>query len=101
MTDFNILFTGANARAFCNEYQLKTLKKEPNCFKDCIMPSCIDFHIKNCLKSFERTLTMETDPSDFYKLIHCVKCLYSELFWSAFSRIWTEYEEIRSYTFCA
>ena len=23
-------------------------------------------------------------------------CLYSELFWSAFSRIWTEYGEIRS-----
>ena len=24
------------------------------------------------------------------------KCLYSELFWSAFSRIWTEYGEMRS-----
>ena len=24
------------------------------------------------------------------------KCPYSELFWSVFSRIWTEYEEIRS-----
>ena len=24
------------------------------------------------------------------------KCLYSELFWSAFSRIWTEYGEKRS-----
>ena len=24
------------------------------------------------------------------------KCPYSELFWSAFSRIWTEYREIRS-----
>ena len=24
------------------------------------------------------------------------KCPYSELFWSAFPRIWTEYEEIRS-----
>ena len=24
------------------------------------------------------------------------KCPYSELFWSAFSRIWTEYGEIRS-----
>ena len=52
------------------------------------MPSCIDFHIKNCLKSFERTLTMETDPSDFYKLIHCVKsvCIqsYSGLHFPAF-----------------
>ena len=26
----------------------------------------------------------------------CEKCLYSELFWSGFSRIWTEYGEIRS-----
>ena len=24
------------------------------------------------------------------------KCLYSELFWSAFSRIWNEYGEMRS-----
>ena len=24
----------------------------------------------------------------------CKKCPHSELFWSAFSRIWTEYEEI-------
>ena len=31
------------------------------------------------------------------KKIHCVlPCPYSELFWSAFSRIRTEYEEIRS-----
>ena len=30
---------------------------------------------------------------------HCAlreKCLYSELFWSVFSSIWTEYGEIRS-----
>ena len=26
----------------------------------------------------------------------CEKCPYSEIFWSVFSRIWTEYEEIRS-----
>ena len=26
----------------------------------------------------------------------CQKCLYSKLFWSVFSRIWTEYGEIRS-----
>ena len=27
-------------------------------------------------------------------LNHCVKCLYSELFWSVFSRIRTEYGEM-------
>ena len=32
-------------------------------------------------------------------LIHCVKSSYSELFWSAFSRIWTEYGEIWSSKF--
>ena len=27
------------------------------------------------------------------------KCLYSELFWSVFSRIWTEYGEIESFQY--
>ena len=65
------------------------------------MPSCIDFHIKNCLKSFERTLTMETDPSDFYKPIHCVKSVCIQSYSGPHFPAFDEYEEIRSYTFYA
>ena len=31
---------------------------------------------------------------DFQKLTMCGKCPYSEFFWSVFSRIWAENEEI-------
>ena len=35
------------------------------------------------------------DHSSFLLLL-CEKCPYSELFWSSFTRIWTEYREIWS-----
>ena len=31
---FNVGFTEANMAAFCNEYKLKALNKEPTCFKN-------------------------------------------------------------------
>ena len=69
MVDFNVGFTEANMVAFCNEYKLKALNKEPTCFKNYMSPSCIDLFLTNCRKSFESTLTIETGLSDFYKLI--------------------------------
>ena len=56
MGDFNVAFTEANMAAFCNEYKLKALNKEPTCFKNYMSPSCIDFYLKNCPKNFESTL---------------------------------------------
>ena len=32
-------------------------------------PSCIDLYLTNCAKTFESTVTIETGPSDFYKLV--------------------------------
>ena len=66
---FNVGFTKANMAAFCNEYKLKALKKEPTWFKNYMSPSWIDLCLTNCRKSFESTLTIETGLSDFYKLI--------------------------------
>ena len=62
---------------------------------------------KYCFFFFKRVIHLfEKDCCDhtkkiffefFFKMIALrEKCLYSELFWSAFSRIWTEYGEIRS-----
>ena len=42
MGDFNMAFTEANMAAFCNEYKLEALDKEPTCFKNYMNPSCID-----------------------------------------------------------
>ena len=69
MGDFNVAFTEANMAAFCNEYKLQTLNKEPTCFKNYMSPSCVDLYLTNCPKSFESTLTIETVISDFHKLI--------------------------------
>ena len=69
MGEFNVRFTEVNMAAFCDEYKLKTMNKEPTCFKNYMSPSCIDLFLTNCPKSFESTLTIETGLSDFHKLI--------------------------------
>ena len=69
MGGFNVAFTEANMAAFCNEYKLKALNKEPSCFKNYMSPSCMDLYLINCPKSFGSTLTIETGLSDFHKLI--------------------------------
>ena len=51
--DFNVGFTEANMAAFCNEYKLKALNKEPTWFKNYMTPSCINLFLTNCRKSFE------------------------------------------------
>ena len=69
MGDFNVGFTEANMAAFCNEYKLKTLHKEPTCFKNYMSPSCVDLFLTNDRKRFESALTVEPGLSDFQKLI--------------------------------
>ena len=54
---------------FCNEYKLKTLNKKPTWFKSYMSASCIDLYLTNFYKTLERTLVIETDRSDFHKLI--------------------------------
>ena len=69
MGDFYAGFTEANMSAFCNEYKLKGLNKEPTYFQNNMNPSCMDFFLANYRTSFEITLTIETSLSDFHKLI--------------------------------
>ena len=69
MGDFYAGFTEANMSAFCNEYKLKGLNKEPTYFQNNMSPSCMDFFLANYRTSFEITLTIETSLSDFHKLI--------------------------------
>ena len=68
MGDFNVAFTEANMKAFCNEYKLKALNKEPTCFKNYMSPSCIDLYLTYFPKRFGSILTTETGLSDFPKL---------------------------------
>ena len=66
MGDFNVALPEANMAAFCNEYRF--LSKEPACFKDYMSLSCIDLCLRNCPKSIENTLTIETYLSGFHRL---------------------------------
>ena len=50
---------------FCNQYKLKTLNEEPTCFKNYTNPSSIELYLKNCPKSFQSTLAIETGLSDY------------------------------------
>ena len=71
MEDFTVAFTEANMAAFCNDYKLKAVIEKPTCFKNYMSSSCIDLFrtIIYFEQNFESTLTIETDHSDFHKLI--------------------------------
>ena len=50
--DFNVEPNEANIKVFCNQYKLKSLDKQPTCFKNVNEPFCIVFFptIRNVLK---------------------------------------------------
>ena len=54
---------------FCNQYKLKSLNKDPTCYKNIDNPSCIDLLLTNSTKNFESVCTIETGLLDFHKLV--------------------------------
>ena len=50
---------------FCSSYRLKSLIKQPTCFKN---PCCIDLILTNKPESFRSTCVIETGLSDFYRM---------------------------------
>ena len=85
MGDFNVDVKKVSLHLFCNEYKLKSLNKDPTCYKNIDNPSCIDLFLTNSAKSFKSTCTIETGLSDFHKLVvtvlrstnGCLRKLYS------------------------
>ena len=69
MGDFNVEADETNMKAFYNQYKLKSLIKEPTCFKNVNKPSDIVLFLTNNSKCFEDCLTSETGLPDFHKLI--------------------------------
>ena len=53
-------------KLFCENYNLKTLIKEPTCYKNPDNPTCIDLILTNVPRSFESTCVLETRLSDFH-----------------------------------
>ena len=55
-------------RDFSEIYSCKNLIKNNTCFKNPLKPSCTDLIITNRPKSFQNSVTVETDLSDFHKM---------------------------------
>ena len=66
--DFNSEMTESAIENFCGTYHLHNLIKDPTCFKNPDQPSCIHLLLKNFLKSFLESQTLEIILSDFHKL---------------------------------
>ena len=56
-------------KSFCKWYRLKSLIKDPTCFKKAESPSCIDLILTNNPYSFQISWVIETGLSDFHEMI--------------------------------
>ena len=72
MSDFNEDDEEVSLHLFCNQYKLKSVKKDSSCYKNIDNPSFIDLLLTNSAKDFESTSTLETGLSDFHKLVVAV-----------------------------
>ena len=63
-------------KQFCASYNLKSLIKEPTCFRSVDNPSCIDLILTNDPKCFQNSGVYETGISDFHKLTFTVPKTY-------------------------
>ena len=69
MGDFNVDVKEVSLHLFYNQYKLRSLNKDPACYKNIDNPSSIDLLLTNSAKSFESSCTIETGFSDFHKLV--------------------------------
>ena len=54
---------------FCNACNLSSLIKEPTCYENPDNTSCIDLTLKNSPCIFQGSCVMETDLSDFHRMV--------------------------------
>ena len=66
--DFNSEILEEAMDDFCGTYNLKSLIKDPTCFKNLENPSCIDLILTNRFNSFQDSCVVETGLSDFHSL---------------------------------
>ena len=74
--DLNTEISNSFLEQFCASYNLKSLIKEPTCFKSVDNPSCIDLILTNHPKCFQNSGVYETGISDFHKLTFTVLKAY-------------------------
>ena len=69
MKDFNADVSDHSITLFCTLFKLKSIVKEPKCYKNPENPSCIDLFLTNCPRNFQSTCLYETGLSEFHKLV--------------------------------
>ena len=81
MGDFNVDVKEVSLHLFCNQYELKSLNKDPTCYKNIANSSCIDLLLTNSANSLESTSTIEVGLSDFHKLVFTVLNAWYLMIW--------------------
>ena len=74
--DLNTEVTNSFLEQFCASYNLKSLIKEPTCFKSVDNPSCKDLILTNHPKCFQNSGVYEIGISDFHKLTFTILKTY-------------------------
>ena len=64
--DFNVGIEEQYMKAFCDNYNLRSLIKQPTCYKNPNNPICIDLNLSNTPRSFQSSCVIETGLSDFH-----------------------------------
>ena len=79
LDDLNSEPTESAVRDFCQIYGCKNLIKDNTCFKNREKPSCTDLIITNRPKSFQNSVTLEIELSDFHKMtLTALKVFYEK-----------------------
>ena len=66
LSDFNVGIEEQHIKAFCDNYNLISLMKQPTCYKNPNNPICIDSILSNTCRRFQSTCVVETGLSDFH-----------------------------------
>ena len=78
--DFNSEMGEKDMNEFCDLYNLKSLIREPTCYKNRNNPTCIDLMLTNREKYFQNSSTIESGLSDFHKMtITVLKTTFEKL----------------------
>ena len=67
--DFNARMEDTSLKIFCSNYNLTSMINKPTCHKNPDKPTCADLILKSCPGSFQNSCVIETDLSDFHKMI--------------------------------
>ena len=78
--DFNIEMEEQQIKAFCDNYGLKSLIRQPTCYESPSNPTCIDLIITNAPQKFQSTGVLETGLSDLHlKTVTVMRKIFNKL----------------------